>query len=128
MKYKCFFDVPDSGFRARATSAAQTFFKPYVHEETMRTYVDGVVVRNNPVRVAYEEDRKIWTSTCRPDIIVSVGTGVLVGKDGRPMMKKNQHVENLKKLIPARLRKKVETALDMVQSTFYCHREWEDFI
>jgi hypothetical protein len=100
-----------------------------VHGETKRTYVDGAVVRNNPVRVAYEEDRKIWTSSpCRPDIILSVGTGVLVDKNGTPVVARNPHIERLKKLVPARLRKKVVTGLDMVQSTMDCHREWNDFI
>lgn len=44
------------------------------------------------------------------------------------MSKKNPHIENLKRLVPARLRKQVETGLDMVQSTLDCHREWEDFV
>ncbi|KAK3330701.1 hypothetical protein B0H66DRAFT_528046 [Apodospora peruviana] len=114
---------------ARATSAAQTLFKPYQHDPTNRTYVDGAVVRNNPVRLAYDEHKRIWpsSSSMNPDIIVSIGTGIHIDKDGRVKDTRNERLENVKKLLPGGLRKKVETGLDMVDATLDCHREWVDF-
>lgn len=111
---------------ARATSAAHTIFKPYYHEDTRRTYVDGAVVRNNPVQVAFDESQRIWPS-CRPDIIISLGTGIMVDEGGKHVSAKNQTVENLKAVVPARILKKLETGFNMVESTLSCHRAWSDF-
>ncbi|EXK77612.1 hypothetical protein FOQG_17687 [Fusarium oxysporum f. sp. raphani 54005] len=112
---------------ARATSAAPTLFKPYNHQPTQRTYVDGAIVRNNPVRLAYEEGTRIWKSTKPPDIILSIGTGILVDKDGLLISRKSSHLGNLKTLLPKGIRKKLETGIDMAQATLDCHREWVDF-
>ncbi|KAF7556928.1 hypothetical protein G7Z17_g1027 [Cylindrodendrum hubeiense] len=112
---------------ARATSAAQTLYKPYIHPPTYRTYVDGATVRNNPVRLAYEEGMRIWKSSKPPDIILSLGTGILVDKDGKVTSKRNAHMESIKNVLPKGFKKKVETGLDMVQATLDCHREWVDF-
>ncbi|KAK0730097.1 hypothetical protein B0H67DRAFT_560740 [Lasiosphaeris hirsuta] len=114
---------------ARATSAAQTLFKPYYHHETARTYVDGATVRNNPVRLAYEEQKRIWpsTSSMPPDIIVSVGTGIHVDREGEVRNSRSERLDSFKGMLPSGLRKKVETGLDMVEATLDCHREWVDF-
>ena len=123
-------DEQEKDFRtwqaARATSAAQTFFKPYYHEGTRRLYVDGAIVRNNPVRVVFDESQSIWPS-CRPDIIVSLGTGIMVDKDGEHALARNAVLDSLKAVVPARLRKLAETGLSMVESTLDCQREWDDF-
>ncbi|KAK0628303.1 hypothetical protein B0T17DRAFT_149884 [Bombardia bombarda] len=125
-------DQQDKDFQtwqaARATSAAQTLFQPYQHETTNRIYVDGAIVRNNPVRLAYDEQKRIWpTSSSEPDIIVSIGTGIHVDKDGRVKNSRNDRLESVKMMLPGGLRKKVETGLDMVEATLDCHREWVDF-
>ncbi|KAK4218924.1 hypothetical protein QBC37DRAFT_164801 [Rhypophila decipiens] len=114
---------------ARATSAAQTLFKPYEHQATNRTYVDGATIRNNPVRLAYDEHKRIWpsSSTTNPDIILSVGTGIHVDRDGRVKNSRSEKLESIKRVLPSGLRKKVETGLDMVEATLDCHREWVDF-
>lgn len=114
---------------ARATSAAQTLFKPYEHKATNRTYVDGATIRNNPVRLAYDEHKRIWPSgsATNPDIIVSVGTGIHVDRDGKVKHYRSEKLERVKKVLPSGLRKKVETGLDMVEATLDCHREWVDF-
>ncbi|GAW20800.1 hypothetical protein ANO14919_103110 [Xylariales sp. No.14919] len=111
----------------RATSAAQTFFKPYTHRATYMTYVDGATVRNNPVRLAYEEAKRIWKTGVPPDIVVSLGTGILVNSDGRAMDRKDNRFKSLKKMLPRGLKKMVETGLDMVEATMDCNREWVDF-
>ncbi|KAK3941958.1 hypothetical protein QBC46DRAFT_352819 [Diplogelasinospora grovesii] len=114
---------------ARATSAAPILFEPYAHQPTARTYVDGAVVRNNPVRLAYDEDKRIWSSKYPkvPDIIVSIGTGIQVEANGRVKESRSHRLEKVKKLLPGGIRKKVEAGLDMVNATLDCHREWVDF-
>lgn len=125
-------DKPCSGtqltsYSARATTAATTLFKPYIHHRTQRTYVDGAIIRNNPVRLACEESGRIWKSTKPPDIVVSVGTGILVDRTGAVDSRKSSHMQSLKTFLPRGIKKKVETGLDMVQATLDCHREWLDF-
>lgn len=62
--------------RARATSAAPSYFKPFRSERSRRGYLDGALYHNNPVRVADLERRLIWPDSkfSPPDILLSVGT------------------------------------------------------
>ena len=62
--------------RARATSAAPSYFKPFKSERSNRGYSDGPLYHNNPVRVAELERRLIWPDmkSLAPDILLSVGT------------------------------------------------------
>lgn len=62
---------------ARATSAAPTFFKPFVNSRTREGFIDGAVFHNNPVRIANYESKLIWPDMeeSHPDILLSVGTG-----------------------------------------------------
>ncbi|KAH7087111.1 hypothetical protein FB567DRAFT_526936 [Paraphoma chrysanthemicola] len=62
---------------AAATSAAPTYFKPFVHDATKRTYLDGAIYHNNPVRLAHREKKLIWpdVANTHPDIFLSIGTG-----------------------------------------------------
>lgn len=62
-----------------------------------------------------------------PDIIVSIGTGILVDREGNVVENRNDRLANLKRMLPRGVKKKVETGLDMVQATLDCHREWVDF-
>ena len=63
--------------RARATSAAPSFFRSFKSERNNRGYLDGALYHNNPVRVADLERRLIWpdTDNSPPDILLSIGTG-----------------------------------------------------
>ncbi|KAM7188967.1 hypothetical protein V8F33_010301 [Rhypophila sp. PSN 637] len=112
---------------ARATSAAQTYFEPYKHKPTSKVYVDGAIVRNNPVRVALEEERRIWGAELRPDIVVSIGSGICVEESGEIRQNKRS-VGTWKKVLPARVRKMVDTGIDMVASTLDCQREWDEAV
>ena len=62
---------------ARATSAAPTYFKPFVNDRTHRGYLDGAIYHKNPVEVANDERRLIWPDErdLHPDILLSIGTG-----------------------------------------------------
>ncbi|KAK8015171.1 hypothetical protein PG990_008467 [Apiospora arundinis] len=69
---------------ARATSAAPPFFKVFTKEDTSADYMDGAIYYNNPVRVAYHEQRLVSekkpsdkrpSDNKPPDILISIGTG-----------------------------------------------------
>lgn len=62
--------------RARATSAAPRYFKPFCHEPSKQTYTDGGIYHNNPIKIADRERKLIWPNQQEeePDIILSVGT------------------------------------------------------
>lgn len=61
---------------ACATSAAPSFFKPFMSSNG-RTYLDGALYYNNPIRVANHERKLIWPDVADspPDLILSLGTG-----------------------------------------------------
>ncbi len=63
---------------ASATSAAPTYFKPFVSSNPARTYLDGAIYYNNPVRVANHERKFLWPDVAEnpPDILLSIGTGM----------------------------------------------------
>ncbi|KAF5688686.1 calcium-independent phospholipase [Fusarium denticulatum] len=113
---------------ARATSAAPTFFQPFIHPETKRTYVDGALMYNNPVSLAYSEVEKIWPGSLAPDIILSVGTGMVVdSKSGEMKTKHNSKLEPFKKCIPKGYLMRIEAGLGIIQSSTSCHEAWKEF-
>jgi patatin-like phospholipase/acyl hydrolase len=73
-------DGPDQELKvweaAAATSAAPSYFKPFCHEATKRTYLDGAIYHNNPVRLAHRERRLLWPDVAdrEPDLFLSIGT------------------------------------------------------
>lgn len=62
---------------AAATSAAPGYFKPFYHSPTKRTYLDGALYHNNPVRLLNRERKLLWPDVGdrHPDILLSIGTG-----------------------------------------------------
>ena len=63
---------------ANATSAAPTFFKPFVRTRyPSKTYLDGALYYNNPASVANNERKFLWPDVAEnpPDILLSLGTG-----------------------------------------------------
>jgi patatin-like phospholipase/acyl hydrolase len=68
--------------RARATSAAPTYFRSFYHKSTKQTYVDGAIYCNNPAEIAHIESNLIFSDVKHrlPDILLSIGTG-LNGKE-----------------------------------------------
>ena len=59
-----------------ATSAAAPFFKPFVHDVTKETYLDGAFHNNNPARVGNRERQLLWPDVQdnHPDLLLSIGT------------------------------------------------------
>jgi patatin-like phospholipase/acyl hydrolase len=62
---------------AAATSAAPSFFKPFVHPNADRKYLDGALYFNNPIKIANNERKLLWpeVADCHPDLMLSIGTG-----------------------------------------------------
>jgi patatin-like phospholipase/acyl hydrolase len=60
---------------AAATSAASSYFKPFYHHASARSYLDGGLYYNNPVMIAHKEMRMLWPDVDQPDILLSIGTG-----------------------------------------------------
>lgn len=61
---------------AAATSAASSYFKPFYHHASGRSYLDGALYNNNPVRVAHREMPMLWPDVKQPDVFLSIGTGL----------------------------------------------------
>ena len=61
---------------AAATSAAPTYFKPFEHKSSNRTYLDGALYNNNPVKIIQRERKLLWPDVAgkHPDILLSIGT------------------------------------------------------
>jgi len=61
----------------RATSAAPTFFKPFIYNcknGTMKTFVDGGLTANNPTELGIFEARALWPDR-DIECIISLGCG-----------------------------------------------------
>jgi hypothetical protein len=61
--------------RARATSAAPRYFKPFHHQASGHIFADGALSFNNPVQIAHNESKLLWPHHPQPDILLSIGTG-----------------------------------------------------
>ena len=114
-------------FSARSTSAAPTYFEPYHHGATNRTYIDGALRRNNPCQTLIEEGKAIWDPKTPVDIILSLGTGLETDKEGRKQTKDKRR-RIIKKIVPNGLQEKVAVGINMIQSTLDCNQQWEDFV
>jgi hypothetical protein len=114
-------------YRARSTSAAPTYFEPYFHDGKGQSYIDGALLRNNPVQLIEDERHMIWKDRSPPDIILSVGTGIQADTGGETKSV-SKRAKIAKRLIPKGLRGKIAVGLDMIQSTLDCDRQWSEFL
>ncbi|KAL4750029.1 hypothetical protein BDW72DRAFT_121271 [Aspergillus terricola var. indicus] len=111
---------------ARATSAAPRIFKPFFHSASGQEYQDGAIYHNNPIDVAYREQKLIWPDMAdsHPDIVLSIGTSynpksqerdTHLSKPGsRGMI---SYVKGLAKI-----------AIDHIQSSLDSERTWRVFL
>ncbi|KAL8786710.1 MAG: hypothetical protein Q9213_002647 [Squamulea squamosa] len=112
---------------ARSTSAAPTYFPPYYHKAKGQHYVDGALLRNNPIQILEEERRVIWRDKTPPDILLSVGTGIQVGADGAAKSAGRGQRMSMK-LLPKGIRGRLAVGHDVIQSTLDCNRQWDEFV
>ena len=114
-------------FSARSTSAAPTYFEPYHHGATDRTYIDGALRRNNPCQTLLEEKKAIWDPKTPVDIILSLGTGLETDIEGKKQTKDTLR-KIIRKIVPKSLQEKVAVGINMIQSTLDCDQRWEEFV
>ena len=71
---KCEFNTWEA---AAASTAAPRFFKKFRHQTSQRSFLDGALYHNNPVRVVQGERKALWPDVADrdPDIFLSLGTG-----------------------------------------------------
>ena len=115
-------------YSGRATSAAPIYFKPYHHSKTHRTYIDGAIRRNNPVRIADEERRLIWPGSCRLDIVLSVGSGLSISQSRVKKKVASTKKGVVETTVPRGLREYVRIVYDMMSNALSCEKEWDDFV
>jgi hypothetical protein len=116
----------DTHNRARATSAAPTFFKPYTHHATGVVYKDGALKCNNPIRIADSERRSIWRSGNNSlDLHLSIGTGVNREYFTRPPGDTDQNHNRRSRTGIGVL---IDIATDAVKSTMDSESEYESFL
>ncbi len=69
---------PNQPHRARATSAAPLYYKPFIKAATGVAFTDGGLYHNCPAWIAHHERRVLWDDATNqdPDMFLSIGTGV----------------------------------------------------
>jgi hypothetical protein len=118
--------------RARATSAAPTFFKPYTHSATGIVYKDGALKYNNPIRIADSERRSIWRSGNNSlDLHLSIGTGVnqeyFTQLPGNSRRGSEGTVQGHDRRSKTGIGVLIDIATDAVKSTMDSESEYESF-
>ncbi|KAH7141535.1 hypothetical protein B0J13DRAFT_556977 [Dactylonectria estremocensis] len=111
---------------ARATTAAPFYFQPFTHHSG--TYEDGAMADEHPMHLAFSECSKIWPGSSRPDILVSIGTGLVVDEAGQRKTQNDPKTEQLISILPAVIRKQVETSYNTIKSTNACENAWKEFV
>lgn len=112
--------------RARATSAAPTFFKPFIQSATKEVFQDGALSYNNPVNVANAERQNLWPSADakEPDLLLSIGTGYSSKEKRR---RADRLGDNIETGLSGGLKQLLRIAFDAIDSTLDSNRTWDDF-
>jgi hypothetical protein len=110
--------------RARATSAAPRYFRPYKHEETQRTYIDGAVFHNNPIEVAERERKLIWPELedSFPDVVISLGTAT------SPSLKRAESIQTPQRGVFNHAANLLRLAKNHMATSIECERIWDRYL
>ncbi|KAK8072958.1 FabD/lysophospholipase-like protein [Apiospora saccharicola] len=108
---------------ARATAAAPRYFKSFHHELSHKTYIDGAVLHNNPIRIADSERKVLWPDVQVPDMILSLGTGGSAHL-GRAA---SEHMSEARKGVFNHGRQLYSILRNNMQQTLDCERSWNEF-
>jgi hypothetical protein len=110
---------------ARATSAAPRYFKPFQHERSKQTYLDGALYYNNPIGIADSEWKLIWGTdlSSHPDLVISLGTGYDPQQRERTprnsVMRRGLFQDG---------RFLLKIAADHMQDALDCEKIWEEYV
>ncbi|KAF2399017.1 FabD/lysophospholipase-like protein [Trichodelitschia bisporula] len=60
-----------------AAFAVRPLFKPFTHSKTHRSYLDGTLINNNPIKMVDAERKHLWSDVADsdPDLMLSIGSG-----------------------------------------------------
>jgi hypothetical protein len=123
----------NSLLRARATSAAPTWFSSYYHRATGTTYLDGGLYNNNPINIVDHERKLLWPNS-QVDITVSIGTGYdPFAKPKKTTPEAPNIVSRAKDLVLGLLDKAsplirlATIACDHVENSLDSQRTWEEY-
>ncbi|KAF7536915.1 hypothetical protein G7054_g4138 [Neopestalotiopsis clavispora] len=108
---------------ARATTAAPRYFKSFHHAPSRKTYIDGAIFHNNPVRLADSERKILWPDHSFPDIFLSLGTGYSVGVTRA----ESEHLAAARRGIFNHGRTLYKILRSNMDQTLNCERTWEDY-
>ncbi len=114
--------------RARATSAAPVYFKPFVKAETGVAFTDGGLHHNCPAWIAHHESRVLWEDAKHqnPDMFLSIGTGI-----GSQVVAQSTSLgavfQNPRKRATAGIKYALRTVFTMVDDQLDCEKTWGEY-
>ena len=113
-------------FSARATFAAPTYYRPFPHEPSKQTYIDGGVWHNNPVAIADSERKLIWPDAANmpPDILLSIGSGYCLKLTSSMHSSRN----SARLGVGSNLKAMYRNAVDHVHSSVDSEKAWRGYI
>jgi hypothetical protein len=105
--------------RCRATTAAASYFKPFINTRTGINYIDGGLYYSNPIRIANEERKLLWPDVRNkpPDLMLSIGTACQV-----------ESKEPLEGFLLKHKPKMFQTALNRFDNTADAQKTWDQFL
>ncbi|KAI3317161.1 hypothetical protein HD806DRAFT_515838 [Xylariaceae sp. AK1471] len=109
---------------ARATSAAPRYFESFHHEASKKTYIDGAILHNNPVRIADSERKMISPDNQVPDLFLSIGTG----SAPMPSRTGSEKMSAARKGILSHGRYLYNIMRSNLEQTLDCEKAWDDYI
>ena len=114
------------GNSARATSAAPTYYKPFPHEPSKQTYIDGGIWHNNPVNIADSERELIWPDIAHlpPDLLLSIGSGCC---QKLPSPKRPSKAAR-RRGIGSNLKACYRLAVDHIESSLDSEKIWREYL
>lgn len=115
-------------FSARATSAAPTWFAEFEHTPSKRSFLDGGLYYNNPVKIAHREARLIWPHR-RIDVVLSVGSGANVDPEPEQSSEEDSTWWKIWTKVPGRdIWRLGKIAVDHLANSLDSERTWKQYL
>ena len=124
--WKVYGAVELTSLRARATSAAPTYFSAFKHDSSNQVYLDGGIYHNNPIKLADAERKAIWSEDkdTHPDIFLSIGTGF----GQKEIAAQYNHPAVLSRGMLGYFKTMYSIASDHIATGLGCERAWKEWI
>jgi hypothetical protein len=101
------------------------YFKPFHHQRSKQTYLDGALYYNNPIGIADSEWKLIWGTnvSSHPDMVISLGTGY--DPQQRERTPRNSV---MRRGIFRNGRFLLRIAADHIQDALDCEKIWDEYV